>query len=333
MSELLQCDIAIIGGGACGLSVAAVAAQLGLSVVLAEANKMGGDCLNYGCIPSKSLIAAARSARGFVSSAPFGIEPKTPNVDFKRVMEHVANVINLIKNSDNGIDVFVELQEKQHTIHGSHLLVATGRSPNITGLALEKAGIVYTLQGITVSPRLRTTNKRVYAIGDAAEGYQFTHITNYHAGIVIQNIIFKIPSKVDYRSIPWVTYTTPELAHSGLTAGEALKTYKDARVISLPFGDNDRARTEHMTIGNIKVIVTKKGKVLGCSILGEHAGELIIPWIMLIKEGKSLRHLTDLIIPYPTLSEVSKRIASEFYAPKLFSDTVRRVVRFLKYLG
>jgi pyruvate/2-oxoglutarate dehydrogenase complex dihydrolipoamide dehydrogenase (E3) component len=474
MSELLQCDIAIIGGGAGGLSVAAVAAQLGLSVVLAEANKMGGDCLNYGCIPSKSLIAAARSARGFVSSAPFGIEPKTPNVDFKRVMEHVANVINLIskndsverfttlgvnvinahaefidektiqaghtliqarkiviasgskpsvplipgldsvsyltnetiftlcekpshlivigagpigcelaqafcllgikvtlidamrmmphdepdlvdqlreqficdgitlyehhqitrvKNSDNGVDVFIEHQEKQHTIHGSHLLVATGRCPNITGLALEKAGIAYTLQGITVNLRLRTTNKRVYAIGDVAGGYQFTHIANYHAGIVIQNIIFKIPSKVDYRSIPWVSYTTPELAHSGLTAGEALKTYKDARVISLPFGDNDRARTEHITIGNIKVIVTKKGKILGCSILGEHAGELIIPWIMLIKEGKSLRHLTDLIIPYPTLSEVSKRIASEFYAPKLFSDTVRIVVRFLKYLG
>ena len=164
-------------------------------------------------------------------------------------------------------------------------------------------------------------------------GYQFTHIANYHAGIVIQNIIFKVPSKVDYRSIPWVTYTTPELAHTGLTASESLKKYKDARVISLPFGDNDRAQTEYKTMGKITVIVTKKGKILGCSILGEQAGELIVPWIMLIKEGKYLRNLTDLIIPYPTLSEVSKRIASQFYAPTLFSDTVRRVVRFLKYLG
>lgn len=401
MSESLQCDIAIIGGGAGGLSVAAVAAQLGLSVVLVEGNKMGGDCLNYGCIPSKALIAAARSARGFLSSAPFGIEPKMPNVDFKRVMEHVASVINLIgrsdsverfttlgvnvihahaefidkktiqaghtliharkiviasgskplvplipgldsvnyltnetiftlckkpshlivigggpigcelaqafcllgikvtlvdamrilphdepdlvdalrkqfvcdgitlyehhqitrvNHSDKGIDVFIEHQQKQYTIHGSHLLVATGRGPNILGLALEKAGIAYTLQGITVSPRLRTTNKRVYAIGDVVGGYTFTHIANYHAGIVIQNMMFKIPSKVDYRSIPWVTYTTPELAHTGLTAGEALKKYKDARVISLPFGVNDRAQTEHKTIGNIKVIVTKKEK-------------------------------------------------------------------------
>lgn len=474
MSELLQCDIAIIGGGAGGLSVAAVAAQLGLSVVLVEGKKMGGDCLNYGCIPSKALIAAARSARGFLSSAPFGIEPQKPKVDFKRVMKHVENVINSIgindsverfttlgvnvihahaefidektiqaghtliqarkiviasgskplvplipgldsviyltnetiftlckkpshlivigagpigcelaqafcllgikvtlidamrimphdepdlvdklreqfvcdgitlyehhqitrvNQSDKGVDVFIEQQQKQHTIHGSHLLVATGRCPNITGLALEKAGIAYTPQGITVSPRLRTTNKRVYAIGDAVGGYQFTHIANYHAGIVIQNIMFKVPSKVDYRSIPWVTYTTPELAHTGLTAAEALKKYKDARIISLPFGDNDRAQTEHKTMGNIKVIVTKKGKILGCSILGEQAGELIVPWIMLIKEGKSLRNLTDLIIPYPTLSEVSKRIASQFYAPILFSDTVRRVVRFLKYLG
>lgn len=149
---------------------------------------------------------------------------------------------------------------------------------------------------------------------------------------MIRNIIFTIPSKVDYRSIPWVTYTTPELAHTGLTADEALKKYSDARVISLPFGENDRAQTEHKTMGSIKVIVTKKGKILGCSIIGEQAGELLLPWIMLIKEGKSLRNLTDLIIPYPTLSEVSKRIASEFYAPTLFSDTVRRVVRFLKYL-
>lgn len=474
MRELLHCDIAIIGGGAGGLSVAAVAAQLGLSVVLVEENKMGGDCLNDGCIPSKALIAASRSARGFLSSAPFGIEPITPNVDFKQVMKHVANVIHLIGKNDsverfttlgvnvihahaefidektiqaghtfiqarrmiiasgskpsippipgldsvayltnetifsltekpshliaigagpigcelaqafcllgikvtlidamrimphdepdlvdqlreqfirdgitlyeqhpivrvnqsgNGIDVVIEHQQKQYTIHGSHLLVATGRHSNISGLALEKAGIAYTPQGITVSPRLRTTNKRVYAIGDAAGGYQFTHIANYHAGIVIRNIIFKIPSKVDYQSIPWVTFTTPELAHTGLTADKALKKYRDARVISLPFSDNDRAQTEHKTMGSIKVIVTKKGKILGCSILGEQAGELILPWIMLIKNEKSLRDLTDLIIPYPTLSEVSKRIASEFYAPTLFSDTVRRIVRFLKYLG
>ena len=474
MSELIRCDLAIIGAGAGGLSVVAVASQLGLRVVLAEEKKMGGDCLNYGCIPSKSIIAAARAAKGFLSSAPFGIEPAKPAVDFKKVMEYIANVIGLIgkndsverfttlgvnviqahaefidkkaiqvgnvliqartvviasgstpfipeipgidfinyftnetifnlsekpthliiigagpigcelaqafcilgikvtliearnmmphdepdlvdllrqqfildgitlyenyqitevSNSNHGIDVLIQSQQDHHSIHGSHLLVATGRRPNITRLALEKANITYTAKGITVCSRLRTTNKRVYAIGDATGGYQFTHIANYHAGIVIRNIIFKIPSKVNYSAIPWVTYTTPELAHTGLTAVEAKARYNNVRVLSLPFSDNDRAQTEHKTIGCIKVIVTKKGKILGCSILGEQAGELILPWIMLIKNGDSLRSLTDLIIPYPTLSELNKRIASEFYAPALFSNTVRRIVRLLKYLG
>lgn len=474
MNTELHCDIAIIGGGVGGLSVAAVASQLGLKVVLAEANKMGGDCLNTGCVPSKALIAAARSAHGFLTSSVFGIEPATPTIHFAKVMEHVAGVINTIAHHDSverftqlgvhvieakakfidvktieaggvkikarqfiiatgssptippipGLDsvsyltnesifslrekpshliiigggpigcelaqafsflgikvslleaytimphdepelveilrnnliysgisllehcqvkkivktdvgIECEIQDKSSvkTINGSHLLIATGRSANVEDLNLDQANITYTKKGINVNDRLNTSNKRVYAIGDVTGGYQFTHIANYHAGIVIRNCIFKLWAKVDYSTLPWVTYTSPELAHTGLTEAEARKKFSDIRVLLLPFTSNDRAQTEHQTQGKIKIIVTSKGKILGCSILGEHAGELILPWIMLIKNKQSLRALTELIVPYPTLSEISKRIASEFYTPNLFSVTVKRLVNFLKYFG
>lgn len=179
---------------------------------------------------------------------------------------------------------------------------------------------------------LRTTNKRVYAIGDVAGGYQFTHIANYHAGIVVRNILFKLPAKVDYAAIPWVTYTDLELAHAGLLADAAMQQYPDAKIMTMNLDVSDRAQAEHELIGKIKMIVTKKGRVLGVSILAPHAGELLLPWIMMIREKKTLRSLTDVIVPYPTYSELSKRIAGEFYASKLFSPMVKRIVRILQWL-
>lgn len=474
MSNFMKYDIAIIGGGAGGLSVAAVASQLGLKVVLAEENKMGGDCLNYGCIPSKSILAAAKTAHAFLAAGQFGISSVAPVINFAGVLEHVTNVIRdiskqdsverfrelgvdviqapatfinnktikagntliqarrfviasgsspalppitglnqvnfltnetifslqdapkhllvigggpigcelaqafrflgievtileafkimprdeqdlvqilrekfirdgiilhehikvvHIKKSATGVDVIIEKNGIEQTISGSHILVAAGRRPNVTSLDLEKAQVEYTSKGIEVDSHLQTTNKRIYAIGDVIGGYQFTHIANYHAAIVIRNIIFKLPAKIDYRAIPWVTYTSPELAHTGLTSDEALKQFKNAKILESTFANNDRAQAEHETIGKIKVIVTNKGKIIGCSILGPHAGDLIVPWIMLIKEGKTLRDLTETIIPYPTFSEISKRVASEYYAPSLFSTKVRKLVSFLKYLS
>lgn len=473
MSEIINCDIAIIGAGAGGLSIAAVAAQLKLSTVLIEDNKMGGDCLNYGCVPSKSLIAAAKAAHHFTTTQHFGVEAVKPTVDFAKVMEHVADVIktiavndsverftdlgaqvilghgefidlstvkvgdklirarrfviatgsspampsipglaeipfytnetifdlrekpkklvivgggpigcelaqafsylgvdvtlleafsimprdepdlvaiireklvqvgikihecvkiNKIQQNQNEIELSIEDAGVQKMITGSHLMIAAGRKPNINGLNLERANIIFSPKGIQTNQQLRTTNKKVYAIGDVIGSFQFTHIANYHAGIVIRNMLFKLPAKVDYTAIPWVTYTDPELAHAGLTTTEAFKLDKNAQVIEVHFSENDRAQTERHTQGKIKVIVTKKGKILGCSILGPQAGELILPWIMLIKNRKTLREMNDVTIPYPTLNEISKRVASEFYKPALFSSAVKKLVRFLKYI-
>jgi pyruvate/2-oxoglutarate dehydrogenase complex dihydrolipoamide dehydrogenase (E3) component len=211
-------------------------------------------------------------------------------------------------------------------------LVAAGRRVNVDGLDLEKAHVEYTPKGIKVDASLRTTNKRIYAIGDVAGSYQFTHIANYHAGIVIRNILFKLPAKVDYAAIPWVTYTDLELAHAGLLADEALKKDASLKVMTMDLAVVDRAQAEHQTQGKIKIIVDKKARVLGVSMLAPHAGELLLPWIMMIRENKTLRSLTDCVVPYPTYSELSKRIAGEFYAPTLFSPWVKRVVRWLQWL-
>jgi pyruvate/2-oxoglutarate dehydrogenase complex dihydrolipoamide dehydrogenase (E3) component/uncharacterized membrane protein YdjX (TVP38/TMEM64 family) len=471
----IKCDIAIIGAGAGGLSVASVAAQLGLKVVLLESGKMGGDCLNYGCVPSKSLLAAAKMAyQSRHHAAHFGINAKEVKIDFIKVMQHVHHVIKTIAKNDSikrfeslgvhviqaaarfsdtktltagktviqarrfviatgsspfmppipglentpyltnetifdlteqpkhlvvigggpigcelaqafvmlgskvtileglsllpkddvdcvsilreqlkamgviiyeqskaqqvkydrnkSIKVSVEQQGKHITITGSHLLIATGRRPNIESLDLEKANILYSTKGIKVNSHLQTSNRRVYALGDVVGSYQFTHVASYHAGIVLRNIAFKIPAQVDYRAIPWVTYTEPEIAHVGILAEEALK-HADIQITQWPFLENDRAQTEHALEGKIKVITNKKGKILGVSIIGARAGELILPWVIAIREQKTLRSFTDVIAPYPTLSEVSKQVAGEFYKSKLFSNKTRWLVGWLKKLG
>lgn len=474
MSSMIHCDLAIMGGGAGGLSVAAGAAQMGVKVVLIEPEKMGGDCLNYGCIPSKALLAAAKTAEIIRRAGRFGIKASEPEMNMAEVMQQVQKVIDTIAVHDSierfeklgvrvikaagefkdaktlrageflikarrfviatgsspaippiaGLDqisfltnetifsltqkpehliiigggpigcefaqaflmlgtkvtvlegfkilphdeqdlvsilrehfahqglnlfegikvlsvaqqgsaitVLIEKEGVQQTIQGSHLVVATGRKPNLNGLNLERANIAYTPKGIQVNARLCTTNSNVYAMGDVAGSFQFTHVAGYHAGIVLKNILFKIPAKVDYRALPWVTYTLPELAHVGLSSEEALKKDPRAKIFTWDFAENDRAQAEHEIIGKIKLMTDRKGKILGVSILGPQAGELLAPWIMAIQTQKTVRALTDIIIPYPTLSEINKRVAGEFYTPILFSKRIKWLVRLLGLLG
>jgi pyruvate/2-oxoglutarate dehydrogenase complex dihydrolipoamide dehydrogenase (E3) component len=203
----------------------------------------------------------------------------------------------------------------------------------VDGLNLELAGVAFDKYGIKVDQRLRTTNKRIFAIGDAIGGYQFTHVGSYHAGIVIRNALFRLPAKVDYRALPWVTYTDPELAHVGLTEEQARKEDHAVEVLRWPFEENDRARTERQTSGLVKAVVGKRGRILGASIVGAHAGELILPWVLAIRQGLKISALANVIVPYPTLSEASKRAAGSYYAPKLFSPRTRWLVRLLGRLG
>jgi pyruvate/2-oxoglutarate dehydrogenase complex dihydrolipoamide dehydrogenase (E3) component len=475
VTDLLTPDICVIGAGSGGLSVAAAAAAFGVPVVLIEKGKMGGDCLNYGCVPSKALLAAARHATEPKRVTSFGLKLPRAEIDFTKVNAHVHGVIAAIAPNDSkerftglGVQVIegsarfkdartvvvgerfeikarrfviatgssaavppipglgetpyltnetifelkrcpehliiigggpiglelaqahcrlgarvtvleavaplakedpecaamvlealardgvvirpgvkvvrvardgdhvqavIEGPQGEETIEGSDLLIATGRKANVAGLDLEAAGIKYQPSGIVVGKGLRTTNRRVYAIGDVAGGLQFTHVANYHAGIVIRNALFRLPARASEETIPWVTFTDPELAHVGLTEAEARARHKTIRVLRWPYHENDRAQAERETLGHIKIITKKNGLILGATIVGAHAGELITTWTLALSRGLNVRALTGIVIPYPTLSEIGKRAAMTYFSPSLTSPTVRRVIDFLRRFG
>jgi pyruvate/2-oxoglutarate dehydrogenase complex dihydrolipoamide dehydrogenase (E3) component len=474
MSELLTPDLCIIGAGSAGLAIAAGAQQMGAECVLIEKGEMGGDCLNYGCVPSKSLLAAGKAAVAGKLAAKYGVDYAAPSVDMQRVHDHVQGVIAAIAPHDSverfeGLGVTVIKAEARFTgprevvaggatirarrfvvatgsrpatppveglaeldyltnesvfgltetpdhliilgggpigcelgqafrrlgaevtvvemfralgkddpelaevvraalrdegvqllentkvlkaeraeagvrltlsdadgerrISGSHLLVAAGRAPQVDGLDLEKAGVTFDRGGIKTDAKLKTTNKKIFAAGDVAGRQQFTHIAGYHAGVVIKNALFRLPAKLKDDAVPWVTYTDPELAHVGLTEAMAKEKGLAFETASWSFEDNDRAQAERRTEGRLKAIVTPKGKVLGCSIVGVNAGELILPWGLMIQKGLRLGDLAQVIAPYPTLSEVSKRAAGAFFTPKLYGEKTRKLVNFLARFG
>ncbi|MCG8543631.1 MAG: FAD-dependent oxidoreductase, partial [Alphaproteobacteria bacterium] len=238
-----------------------------------------------------------------------------------------------VARQGNGIAVTIEQDGDQRVVSGSHLLVAAGRKPNIDGLGLDEAKIEHTPRGITVDDRLRTSNKRVFAIGDVAGGYQFTHMAGYHAGIVIRNALFNLPAKVKSHAVPWVTYTDPEIAHVGMTEAQARQRHGEkVRVLRWSFEENDRAQAERETDGLVKVVLGPGGRILGASIAGLHAGELLQSWILAIDQGLKIGAMANLIAPYPTLGEVNKRAAGSYYTPSLFSDRTRKLVGLMQHL-
>jgi pyruvate/2-oxoglutarate dehydrogenase complex dihydrolipoamide dehydrogenase (E3) component len=472
MAERLTPDICVIGAGSGGLSVAAAAAAFGVPVVLIEKGKMGGECLNTGCVPSKSLIAAGKRARAIADAAVFGVSTREADIDFARVHRYVHDVIAAIAPNDskerfNGLGVQVIggaarfkdrdtvvvdgteiaarrfviasgsspavppiagldgvpyltnetvfdlttrpehlvvigagpiglelaqafrrlgsavtvleaneplaredsecaaivlaalaregvtvrskvtiarveragaklkvlLGEAGQAIEGSHLLVATGRKANTEGLGLEAAGIVCDRRGIVVDKGLKTSNRCVYAIGDVAGRGQFTHLANYHAGLVIRNALFRLPVKVNADLVPRVTFTDPELAHVGLTETEARAHRIVIRVLRWPYHENDRAQAERETMGHIKVVTDGKGKIIGATIVGAAAGELITTWTLAIDRGLNIRALAGMIVPYPTLAEIGKRAAVTYFLPSLTNPWVRRIIALLRRFG
>ncbi len=477
MTETLNVDICVIGAGSGGLTVAAGASQMGARVVLVEKGKMGGDCLNYGCVPSKALLAAGHAAQDMRGANRFGVIGSEPEIHSDGVYGHVHGVIKAIEPNDSverfeglgvkvikgearftgrgeveagdtriaarrfvvatgsspfvppisGLDgagfhtnetifyadslpdhliiigggpIGIEMAQahrhlgvrvtvlemftvmpkddpelvdvvrrqlakdgigiregvniksvektpegvavhldaggeagEKKTIEGTHVLVAAGRRANVQGLDLEKAGIRFSDKGIEVDARLRTSNKRVFAIGDVAGGLQFTHVAGYHAGIVLKNALFRWPAKADTRAVPWVTFTAPELAQVGMTEAEAKKSHADIRILRWPYHENDRAQTEGATDGMVKAVVTPRGHILGCGIVGQSAGELIQTWVLAMNQKMKIGALAQMVAPYPTLGEVSKRAAGSFYTASLFSERTRKIVRFLRRFG
>jgi pyruvate/2-oxoglutarate dehydrogenase complex dihydrolipoamide dehydrogenase (E3) component len=300
----------IIGGGPIGLEMAQAHRRLGASVTVLEgAEILGND--------DRELVGVVRS---------------------RLLAEHVGlregtKVVRVGPGAAGGIVVIAEKDGAELSIEGSHLLVAVGRRPNVEGLELANAGVDYSPRGIAVDSRLRSSNRRIYAIGDVAGSYQFTHIAGYHAGIVIRNALFRLPAHIDYRAVPWVTYTDPELAHVGLSLEAARKAHGDGvTVLTAQYSDNDRARAERRTDGMVKVVVDGKGRILGAGIVGDHAGELLQPWCLAISQKLKIGAMASLIAPYPTLGEINKRVAGSYYTPKIFSDRMRRIVRLIAKL-
>lgn len=467
MAETIDADVCIIGAGAAGLSVAAGSALLGARTVLIEKAAMGGDCLNYGCVPSKALLAAAHRAQAIRTSAKYGVRPSEPVIDFAAVNDHVTAVIAEIAPVDSaarfeglgarviqgeakftardtvtvngdtvrakrfvlatggkaavppipglaetnfytnetiftlrekpehlviigggpiGVEmaqahaglgsavtiatagsilprddpemvdllrrylmregvalvehakvervepgaVYVRIGEESRALPFTHVLVAAGRRANVASLGLETAGVDIDKGGILVDARLRTSNRKIFALGDCVSGGpQFTHAAGYQAGIIIRNLIFRLPAKVDYSAMPRVTYTAPELASVGLSEAEAREKFGAIRILRWAYAENDRARAERELHGHVKAIVTPKGNILGATILGAAAGELIQPWVLAMSAKLKISALANMIAPYPTLGEVNKRAAGSFYTPQLFSARTKRVVKFL----
>ena len=465
-------DLAVIGAGAAGLSVTAGAAQLGVKVVLIERDRMGGDCLNIGCVPSKAMLSASHAARHAREAGRFGVFLGEPRIDWDAVQAHVHGVIASIAPTDSearfralgatvmrgearftapdtlsvdgrtltarriviaagsraavpeviglreagfltnatlfdlterpahllilgGGPIGLEMADafqglgsqvtvvqrstiggredpelvaglREALLHrgvtliegaelasvepgptlvladgrriaGSHVLVATGRVPNLESLDLATGGVKVTAAGIATDRGLRSlTNKRVFAVGDIAdpEGIgprQFTHVGSYHAGIVIRRLLFRLPAKVDYRALPRVTYTDPELAQVGMTEAEARQAGLAVSILRWPLAENDRATAERDTVGLVKLIVAR-GRVVGAGILAPHAGEMIGQWTLAIAQRTKLSALAGVIAPYPTRAEAGKRAVGSFFAPTLFSERTRWLVRLLGWL-
>ena len=249
------------------------------------------------------------------------------------VVIRLGVVVTRVAGTDGKIRVVIARGDGDETIDGTHLLVAAGRTPNTGDLGLEAAGIKYERRGIVVDKRLRTTNKRVYAIGDVTGGLPLTHVANYHAGLVVRHALFRLPVRVDHDSIPWVTFTEPELAHVGLSEAEARKRKHKFRVLRWPYQENDRAQAERATQGHIKVITSRRGRILGATIVGMNAGELIATWTLAISQRLNIRALAGSVVAYPTLAEVGKRAAITYFKGSLTSPLVRRIIVWLRRLG
>lgn len=467
--QKIKTDLLVIGAGSGGLSLTAGAVQMGADVVLLEGHRMGGDCLNFGCVPSKALIASASVAHTQANAARFGVADVVPHADYAAVMAHVAGIIAQIAPVDSqerfeGLGVRVirefgrfisptEVQAGDHVItarrvviatgsaplvppipglesvsyltnetlfdlrekpdhlliigggpigmemaqahrrlgcevtiiegeralgkddpelaavvrerlrgegveivenakaanirgragaieietgdgrvfNGSHLLVAAGRKANTDRLNLEAAGVETTRTGVRVDDRLRSTNRRVYAIGDVAGAMQFTHVAAYHTNVVIRSMLFALPSRVKTAHLPRVTYTDPELAQVGMTEAKAREAYGDKMEIArFNYDENDRAIAMRQTVGFIKVMVVK-GRPVGVSIVGAQAGELIGLWALALANGLKMSQIAAMVAPYPTLGEINKRAAGAYFSPRLFDNPmVKRVVGLIQ---
>lgn len=293
----------ILGGGPIGLEMAQAHRRLGCEVTVIEA----GPALGREDPELAAVVVQQLRAEGVT------------------ILEGTA-----VSSFAGGSGITATLSDGR-TLAGSHLLIAAGRKAALDGLGLDAAGISCNDRGVSVDDSLRSSNRRVYAVGDAAGGAQFTHLAGYHAGVVIRQMLFALPARAGMAHIPRATYTDPELAQVGLTEAEARARHGDRlTVLRWPFHDNDRAQAEGRTRGLIKVMVVR-GRPVGVGIVGAQAGELIGLWALALSARLKMGSLAGMVVPYPTLGEVSKRATGAYFSPRLFDNpAVRRVVRLVQ---
>jgi pyruvate/2-oxoglutarate dehydrogenase complex dihydrolipoamide dehydrogenase (E3) component len=294
----------IIGGGPIGMEMAQAHRRLGAQVTVVE----GAKALGRDDPEMAAIVLEQMRAEGITIAEDALVES----------ISETGGVITVISRDGR-------------QFRGSHVLVAVGRKSNTDDLGLDAAGIETTRTGIRVDSALRTTNRRVYAIGDVAGGMQFTHVAGYHAGVIIRSALFGLPSKASTTHIPRATYTQPELAQVGLTEADARNTYGDKlETATFDIEHNDRAIAERKTTGKIKVMVVG-GRPVGVSIVGAQAGELSSLWSLALVNKLKMSQISAMVAPYPTIAEVNKRVVGAYFTPRLFeNETVKRVVRFVQ---
>ncbi|GBC83493.1 Mercuric reductase [bacterium HR10] len=468
--------LVVIGAGTAGLVTAAGAAGLGASVALVERHLMGGDCLNMGCVPSKSIIRASRAYADVRDALMFGIRvPAGTEVDFPAVMERMRRIRARISEHDSawrfrelgvavflgearfasrdtievvgktlrfkkaviatgarpvvppieglaeagyltnetvfslterperlavigggpigcelaqafcrlgsdvilierasqlliredadaaailtealrrdGVHVRLNSRVKRVTVSGreklihlesngegeiiavDEILVGVGRAPNVEGLNLEIAGVQYDRRtGIAVNDRLQTSNPRIYAVGDVCMRYKFTHAADAAARIVIQNALFLGRKKLSALTIPWCTYTDPEIAHVGLSEREARERGIAVNAFVIPLSEVDRAIADGEEEGFVKILVRKgTDRILGATIVARHAGEMINEITLAMVKNIGLASLSSVIHPYPTQAEAIRKAADAYQRTRLTPGVKKLLRRWLAW--
>jgi pyruvate/2-oxoglutarate dehydrogenase complex dihydrolipoamide dehydrogenase (E3) component len=466
-------DLTIIGGGSGGLTAARLATALGAHVLLVDKERLGGDCLYYGCVPSKSLIHVAHVAQQVKEAEKLELVPANPSVNMAKVTEYIQGVIarvaegekvytegvtvkfgkiafqsstELVLNGETftsrntliatgsrpavpdveglqetgymtnedafdlvalppslvivgagpigvelgqafkrlgskvtivqgpdrilpkedpevsttiarvlqseGIDIVtgarfvrasrsgdkkvVTAKQGDKLLHfeADEILLALGRKSNIEGLNLEAAGVKYNKQGIQVDEYLQTTTSNILAIGDVTGGYLFTHVAAYQSGVAVRNALVPIgKKKVDYRVVPWCTFTDPEVARVGLTPEEAGKQHKQVRIVNFPWADIDRAQTESETVGFIKLVLAgKKDELVGVHMVGARAGELLGELSLAMQHNLTLNDILNTIHAYPTMNSGIQQAIFEAYLEGAATANNRKIVRTVLHL-
>ncbi|MEO1023340.1 MAG: FAD-dependent oxidoreductase [Bacteroidota bacterium] len=304
-------ELLIVGGGPIGTEMSQAFTHLGTKVTVID-----------------------RANRIMTKDDPELVEILQHELEGQGVQYEFEASIQKIQKTRNRIQVILEQNGSEKTVEGDQILMATGRTPNLEGLNLEAARIDYTKRGITVNDSCKTNQGHIYAIGDITGRYQFTHMSEHMAKVATTHALMKLPMKIDDKHVPWATFTEPELAHVGATEQQLRDAGQSFTVYRFPYSKIDRAITEGEPVGMIKIFAKKlTGKILGASVVGAHAGEMISEYAVAMKNGVTLRNIADTIHPYPSWGLGARRAADQWYIKNQSEGTVKWIKRVFGYRG